>query len=183
MDATRYFHDRVHTELEDLHSTGDTSSTVQQVQEHVARRTGYSSWRRMQAAEVSELELAAAMDQEPWLTTHGLGPQRHEAGENKPEFTQDRADLRGRHETVELIHHWLLLHLDHRHRTIDTATDSYTLKNLAEQALETQFTHGEVIAAAIIAGHPYRRSDQHSLHAVFDMGRSSIAALPPQPGQ
>jgi hypothetical protein len=176
MDAMLYFKNRAQIELADLDCTGDSSLSLKEVQEHVARRAGYSSWPQMGSAAVPDLELAAAVDLEPWLTTHGLGPQRYEVGESWSDFAQGRIDLRAKHETVELVHHWLLLNIE-RCDTVNTTADSYFLKGLVERALEIGITHGEVIAAAMIAGYPYRRDGQNLPRAVFGMSQTSIDAV------
>lgn len=178
MDTVRYFKERAKAQLKDLRATGDTTVGLQRVQHLVAVGAGYGSWGDLIDAEEINRQLAAVMDREPALCLNGFGAgsyantmqQRHE------QFTRSRIGLRDSWRHVDQIREWLLQNIAPR-KTLNDDAYSYGLKHMAERVLGGYVSNGELIAAAITAGYPYRRSSAASPNALFGMSSRSITAL------
>ncbi|HEY5230871.1 MAG TPA: hypothetical protein VIJ11_08280, partial [Galbitalea sp.] len=129
-------------------------------------------------ADETDRQIAVVMDLEPQLNQFGFGPGAfaQSAQERRENFARWRIELRASGEHVEEIRQWLERNVEPR-RTINSYAGSYGLKHIAEQALGEYVANGELIAAAIIAGYPYRREADGSPNARFGMSERSINAL------
>jgi hypothetical protein len=178
MDTVRYFKEVSKTRLKALHAAGDIESGLQQVQHQVAVDAGYRSWGALLDAGGPDQSLALVMDREPQLNKNGFGAGTYARTlkERREQFAQWRTELRGGAEHVDELRKWLLQNIEPR-QTINTEAHSYHLKHLAEEDLGGYVANGELIAAAIIAGYPYRRGSGDSPNASFGMSMRSLTAL------
>lgn len=178
MDSIRYFKESSKTRLKGLRSAGNLGVRLQQVQHQVALDAGYRSWGALLAADEADRQLAVVMDMEPYLNANGFGPGRYRRTlqQQREDVVEWRAELRASAEHVDEIRIWLVQHISPR-KTINRNVDSYGLKGLAERKLGAYLTNGEFIAAAIIAGYPYRRIGGGSPNALFGISAQSLTVL------
>lgn len=177
MNTVRYFKSVAKRQLIFRQDAGDDSSTLQQVQHQVAVDAGYTSWDALRTASDTDRRLAVAMTQEPSLTWEGFGAGYFKATpqERRTAFIDARIELRGNADRIEQIRAWLEANITPR-KTIDPAAGSYSLKDLAERDLGWYLSNGEFIAAAIIAGYPYR-AEFESPNARFGMSARSVSVV------
>lgn len=161
MDAIRYFKDRAKTQLRETRAAGDIDLGLQQVQHQIAVAAGYRSWNGLINADEPDLQLAVAMDREPQLNDNGFGPGPYGGTlqERRSRAATWRAELRASATRVDQVREWLQRNIQPR-KTLNDDAHSYGLKHLAENAMSEYVSNGELIAAAIIAGYPYRRTSQ-----------------------
>ncbi|MFH8253192.1 hypothetical protein ACH3VR_22695 [Microbacterium sp. B2969] len=178
MDTVRSFKELSKTRLKTLRSSGDTSLGLQQVQHRVATDAGYRSWSALLGADERDRQLALVMTPEPHLNIYGFGPGSFSKTleQRREEFEQRRGELRASASHVDEVRAWLAANIAPR-RTLNTQVGSYALKHLAEEDLGDYVANGELIAAAIIAGYPYRRGGDGSPNAVFGVRSRSITVL------
>lgn len=177
MDAIRYFKDRAKAELRETRATGLAGLSLQQVQHQVAVTAGYRSWSDLIHASEPDVSLALTMDREPHLNLNGFGPGSYSGTleERRARAAAWRLQLRARAEQVEEVRDWLQHNIAPR-KTLNDDAHSYSLKHIAERAMGTYVSNGELIAAAIIAGYTYRRPRYGSPNTVFGMSSRSISA-------
>lgn len=178
METVRYFKDLAKSQLRVRRSVGDNSLGLQQVQHQVAVSAGYRSWEALLGANERDRQLAVAMDMEPELNRNGFGAGAYGRSleERRADARAWRVELRSRAERVDEVRQWLVDNIDPR-QTINPDVGSYGLKHTAERILGEYVANGELIAAAIIAGYPYRREGGGSPNARFGMSSRSVAAL------
>lgn len=177
MDTVRFFKDRAKANLRALRDAGDSGIGLQQVQHQVAVAAGYRSWSALLVAPERDRRLAAAMVEEPRLNANGMGPGAYSGTlqERRDRFDRWRTELRSRADHVEKVRAWLVENVDPR-KTVNPAAGSYSLKHIAEELLGEYVSNGELIAAAIIAGYPYRREGGSSPNVSFGMTAGSLKA-------
>ncbi len=178
MDTVRFFKELSKTHLKTLRASGDTALGLQQVQHQVAVDSGYRSWSALLDAEEHDRQLALVMTQEPHLNIFGFGSGSFSKTleQRDRELVQWRQELRANARHVDEVRDWLVEHVTPR-QTLNTEVGSYGLKHFAEDDLGDYVANGELIAAAIIAGYPYRRGGDGSPNAVFGISSRSITAL------
>jgi len=176
VDTIRFFKNYSKTHLKAARDTGD-DSTLQQVQHRVAQTAGYSSWGALLVADEIDRRLAAVMFEEPTLNLNGIGPGPYPGTpqERRERSEAWRRELRARSAHVHQIRAWLEDNIEPR-KTINSWAGSYGLKHIAENALGAYVSNGELIAAAIIAGFPYRLEGGRSPNVYFGMRAASIKA-------
>ena len=177
MDTVRFFKDRAKRQLHAVQDAGETGFGLQQIQHRVAVAAGYRSWSALLDAPEHDRRLAAVMLEEPLLNLNGMGPGPY-AGtlqERRERFDRWRVELRSSADHVEQVRLWLVKNIEPR-KTINPYAGSYSLKHIAEKALDGYVTNGELIAAAIIAGFPHRSDGVSSPNMSFGMTVGSIRA-------
>lgn len=179
MDTIRYFKDL--SKARHRETGGSIEGKVvglQKVQHLVAVDAGYASWDALLGASPADRDLAVAMSIEPHLCINGFGAGYFdlplEARRNR--FVGWRLELRQRADHVAEIRDWLESNVVPR-KTINSEYGSYSIKHMAERHLGGYVANGELIAAAIIGGYPYRRGEDLSPNATFGMSSRSLAAL------
>lgn len=186
MDTVRFFKDHAKAQLKGARE-GDPSAlatlaglrpggkppTLQQVQHQVAVRAGYPSW----AGLLRCVQQAAVMTREPRLTRFGIGSGAfHKTREERlAAFVSGRAELRASADQVAEVTAWLLANIAPI-RTINRDWTSYQHKHMVERVIGQYVANGELIAAAIIAGYPYRHESWDSPNVYFAMSSRSVRA-------
>lgn len=121
------------------------------------------------------LSLAAVMEQHPLLSYFGIGAFRHRgqtAEQRRAEIAAGRTTLIEHEESVREIAIWLRDNV----RPIKTPTvGSYGMKHVVEKTISRYVSNGEFIAAALIAGYPYRHID--GPNADFGMSARDVGQL------
>lgn len=156
---------------------GAEQPTLQQVQHHVAVRAGYPSWAGLLQAPEHDRQLAAVMTREPRLTRFGMGAGAFgkTREERLADFARGRAELRASAGEVAEVTTWLLANIAPI-RTINRDWTSYQHKHMVERVIGRYVANGEFIAAAIIAGYPYRQESWDSPNVCFAMSSRSVRA-------
>ncbi|NHF61851.1 hypothetical protein [Microcella pacifica] len=179
MDTLRYFKDLAKAQHREFRgSIASDSVGLQRVQHLVAVNAGYASWDALRGASSADRDLAVAMTLEPHLCINGFGAGSFDVPleARRARFAGWRLELRGRATHVAEILKWLESNVERR-KTINPDYGSYGLKHMAERHLGAYVANGEFIAAAIIAGYPYRRGEGTSPNATFGMSSRSLAVL------
>ncbi len=151
-----------------------TDVSLMRVQHVVAAEYGFSKWEDLIRANPVELHLAITMEKEPLLNDFGIGI--YDAHKRLPKeqrdaiFTRDRKVLRGSANAVAKTIVWLQARVAPI-KTINNNQSSYRYKHLAEKDIG-YITNGVFIAAAIIAGYPYKISEGPNV--MFGMSEVSI---------
>lgn len=190
MDTVRFFKDHAKSQLRAARDgnpyalaalAGEGHSSVprslQQVQHHVAVTAGYSSWAALLRAPEHDRQLAAVMTREPRLTMFGMGAGAfHKTfDERRAAFARSRAELRASADDVAEVTAWLLENIGPT-RTVNRDRSSYGHKHMVENVLGRYVANGELIAAAIIAGYPYKLAEPGSPNVCFGMSARSVRA-------
>lgn len=180
MDTLRFFRDLAKADLRRVRRSPDyDGSGLQRAQHEVAQRVGFASWDALRQAPETERDIAAVMELEPWLCVNGFGAGffgRMSPAERRNQFAQWRSELRAAGDRVGHVRGWLKANIAPR-QTVNPAAGSYGVKNTAERHLGVYVANGELIAAAILAGYPYRRETGTSPNAVFGMSSRSLTLL------
>lgn len=123
------------------------------------------------------LSLDEVMDQHPVLCDNGFDvfeARRKSPGIRDAELREARQALRDRADHVALVVD--LLHA--RVRPVKTCkAHSYTVKHRVENELGAYTTNGELIAAALMAGYPFKR-DGDGPNLLLGMSLVDVDALP-----
>lgn len=188
MDTVRFFKDHAKAQLQAARA-GDPSAaailaglrpgadlpTLQQVQHHVAVEAGYPSWAGLLHAAEHDRALAAVMAREPHLTMFGMGAGSFHKSreERRAAFASGRAELRASADGVAEVTDWLRANIAPI-RSMNRDWTSYQHKHMVERVIGRYVTNGELIAAAIIAGYPYRREPWDSPNVWFGMSSRSV---------
>jgi len=102
------------------------------------------------------LSLAEVMQQHPLLNSFGIGiyePRRKTPEQRQAELADQREALVGQEAKVVEVATWLRENVT----PIKTPTvGSYGMKHMVERAIDKYVTNGELIAAALIGGYPFR---------------------------
>ncbi len=137
-----------------------------------ATGTAYMVARR----QITPPTLAGVMQHHPLLHTFGIGvfePRGKTPEQRQAEFAAGRVDLAGREAAVLETAAWLRENIT----PIKTPTvDSYGMKHVMERATHTYVTNGEFIAAALIAGYPFRYVQPNVL---FGMSARDVRRVDP----
>lgn len=148
------------------------------IQHVVAVEYGFLKWDDLIKASIVELHLAITMKRIPLLNDFGIGLYNGHHDLSKEEsdaiFENNRKILR---ESVELITKtigWLQTNLKPI-KTLNARRESYGYKHLAEKDIG-YITNGVFIAAAIIAGYPYKIIVD-SPNVIFGMSEESIKKI------
>jgi hypothetical protein len=148
--------------------------TLMQAQHVVAVEHGFAKWQDLAQASATELRLAITMVKFPDLNAHGVGLYPHHdrlpLAEREKFFTDERDELRRSADRVEATVQWLRKHI-RAIKSINLNHTSYGLKHITEQEIG-YIPNGVFIAAAIIAGYPFRRIEKPKL--AFGMSERSI---------
>lgn len=174
MDTVRFFKERAKSKLKERQALGEDAG-LQRVQHAVGQEAGFRSWGDLIAAEEAERELACLMVRKPDLNWAGLGPGdfAKTVAEREANMVKWRAELRENSAHVAEIREWLVRSADRR-ETVNSRAGSYRMKHFAEEELGAYVSNGELIAAAILAGYPYK---DEGLNATFGISQRSIDAL------
>lgn len=184
MDTLRYFKDLAKAQHREFRGSTESEPVgLQRVQHLVAVSAGYASWDALRGASSADRDLAAAMALEPHLCINGFGAGSFDVPleTRRARFTGWRLELRRCSAHVAEIREWLESNVERR-KTINPDYGSYGLKHIAERHLGAYVANGEFVAAAIIAGYPYRRGEGTSPNATFGMSSRSLAMLRPGAG-
>jgi len=107
----------------------------------------------------SPLSLAEVMEQHPELGRFGIGtfePRKKTPEQRGAELAEGRRELADREAFVIEIAGWLQENI----APIKTPTvGSYRLKHVVERAIGEYVANGELIAAALLAGYPFKYTD------------------------
>lgn len=177
MDTVRFFKEHAKAELRAARLVDSTTEphTLQRMQHHVAVLAGYGSWGDLLAADDNDRQLAAVMTYVPSLTDIGIGGSSfaRTSAERRESFRLGRNRLRGMPNQVAEVRAWLEGHITPI-RTINPRAHSYMGKHLAEDAIGRYVSNGEFIAAAVIAGYPYRVERDGGPNAYFGMSNRDL---------
>lgn len=192
MDTIRWFKARAKALLKSLDRDDDARErvsavlrddgnvTLQKVQHVVAVEAGFPSWKDLLDAKDVEHRLAIAMNEEPLLNDFGIGP--YSGNRRKPReerlriLAEDRKKLRNSLDDVAWTVQWLESNIKPI-KTINRRRSSYVLKHIAEKhSPKGYLTNGAFVAAAMIAGYPYKISAD-SPNPQFGMSEKSIKRL------
>ena len=159
-----------------IHGSGPL--VLMKAQAIIAREHGFVSWDELKDASDIELRLAITMSREPDLNDFGIGlyhdHQRRPRAERIQRLEEDRQQLRDSVDAVTTTVDWLRERVEPI-RSINMKHTSYGLKHLAEKDVG-YITNGVFIAAAIVAGYPYKiRFD--SPNVCFGMSERSISRI------
>ena len=147
--------------------------TLMQAQHVVAVEHEFVKWQDLVHASATELRLVITMVKIPELNAHGVGLYPHHARLPVPErdkfLADERSELRRSLDRVAATVEWLQKHI-RSIKTINLNHTSYGLKHIAEKEIG-YIPNGVFVAAAIIAGYPYRL---HKPNAAFGMSERSI---------
>jgi hypothetical protein len=120
--------------------------------------------------------LAEVMEQHPLLCSFGIdvfAPRRKTPEQRRAALVTERENLAGREAVVRETAAWLREHIT----PIKTPTvSSYGMKHVMQQATGTYVTNGEFIAAALIAGYPFKYAQPNVL---FGMSARDVKRLDP----
>lgn len=190
MDTVRFFKDHAKAQLKAAR-VGDPTAVarlaalrgdaelprLQRVHHQVAVEAGYPSWAALLAADDADRQLAVVMTREPLLNYSGIGygDFHRTRAERLATFERWRTELRAAAADVATVSAWLLANIEPI-RTVNRRTTSYGIKHTVERSLDRYVSNGELIAAGIIAGYPYIRTDRDSLNVYFGMGTRSLRA-------
>lgn len=152
-----------------------TDVSLMRVQHVVAIDYGFPKWEDLIRANPVELHLAITMAKEPLLNDFGIGiydgHRRLPKEERDAIFTKNRKVLRESLNAVAKTIMWLQARVAPI-KTINTNQSSYRYKHLAEKDIG-YITNGVFIAAAIIAGYPYKIANDGP-NVLFAMSEKSI---------
>jgi hypothetical protein len=189
-DTVRFFKDHTKTQFKAAR-TGDALAmmrlgvttdmvaalTLQQAQHHVAVQAGYRSWGVLLTAAEHDRQLAMVMTIEPHLTQFGIGGGAfsRSAAERRETLRMGRDNLRQAADGVAEVTGWLIGNITPI-RTINRNAHSYMGKHLVEDTIGRYVSNGEFIAAAIIAGYPYKKDRDGGLNVIFGMSNRDLRA-------
>jgi len=153
---------------------------LQNVQHVVAVEAGFTGWTQLISASDDERQLVVAMAREPQLNAFGIGIYfdhwRKPRAERLSILEADRENLRANLEDVTWTAKWLRTNIAPT-KTINRRHSSYGLKHMVEKHSPKRYlSNGAFIAAALIAGYPYRVTPE-SPNPAFGMSEKSIKAL------
>ena len=163
-----YFQEKVETLLRAVRAGDDTAiarlavsprdSLRMRVQHAIAVESGFENWVKLSGASEIELRLVIVMEGAPQLSDFGIGLFDGGCGltldERKSKLADERQKLREKVIEVEWLVQWLPLNIASI-KTIQRS--SYGLKHRVERYSPNKYiTNGVFIAAAIIAGYPYK---------------------------
>lgn len=152
-----------------------TNVTLMKAQHAVARESGFSKWEELIAANPIQLRLAITMAKHPSLSYFGFGvygERKLSRDERVKQLKEVRAKLMANSHEVEKVVNWLqenILPI----KTINTKCGSYSLKHIAENALDCYVANGSLIAAALILGYEMK-TEWGSPNGYFGMSAKSI---------
>lgn len=95
--------------------------------------------------------------------------------ERLADVARGRVELRASADDVGEVTSWLLANIAPV-RTINRNWTSYQHKHMVERVIGRYVANGELIAAAIIAGYPYRHESWDSPNVCFAMSSRSVRA-------
>ncbi len=132
--------------------------TLMRAQHVVAVEHGFSKWEDLTRSSSVELHLAITLNKIPQLNDFGIGSFGSNRNLPKAErdaiFEKNRKVLRKSVEPVTETINWLQLNIKPI-KSLNSNRSSYGIKHIAEKDLG-YITNGVFIAAAIIAGYPYK---------------------------
>lgn len=135
----------------------------------VSRNLGQNS--AMANSDGSAPTLADVMEQHPQLNNFGIGAfdaHRKTPEQRDAEIAAGRDVLLGKEHIVKQLVEWL----EENVSSIQTPTqDSYSVKGLIERSRGEYITNGDLIAAALIVGYPYKYAVPNVL---FGMSQSDL---------
>ena len=133
-------------------------------QHAIAVRYGFKKWGDIVLSTPTQLSLAITMYKIPLLTAFGIGiynghdwsehPTKERWKEKEAQLQDGRQDLRNNHKAVESTIKWLESNAI-KIKTLNRNYSSYSYKHFIEHHVG-YITNGVFIAAAIIAGFPYK---------------------------
>ncbi|WP_324956729.1 hypothetical protein [Oligoflexus sp.] len=145
--------------------------SLAQAQHIIALEHEFDSWKSLTQATALQLRLAIVMKKEPLLNNFGIGVAGVAHWDDYwATLVKRRADLRASHSRIEETARWLGVFIKPI-KTINTRSSSYGLKHRVEREIG-YITNGVFIAAAMIAGYPYRTHDG-SPNVYFGMSEQS----------
>jgi hypothetical protein len=116
--------------------------------------------------------LAEVMEEHPSLNEFGFGafdPQRKRREQRQQEIAAGRQQLRGQEDLAIAVRDWLAANI----APIKTCTaGSYGMKHLVERAIGQYVPNGVLIAAALMAGYPWK--GPHGPNVVLGMSKRHI---------
>lgn len=132
----------------------------------IALKYDFISWKELKNATPIQQKLAITMERIPLLTSHGIGiysvfglgwaklSKRERKKLRNSEIQKERQVLKNNYKTVEVTVQWLQKNAK-KIKTLNLHYTSYAYKHCAEHDIG-YITNGTFIAAAIIAGFPYK---------------------------
>lgn len=168
---------RVRTIYEDTRAKSDSvvgaEFKLMRAQHAVAIEHQFRDWAAASSATPLVLKLAITMRKEPLLTDFGIGTYAGQKNlsreEQEAKFRHNRMVLRESVDRVEATISWLQEHVSPI-KTINENRTSYGYKHLADRDIG-YITNGVFIAAAIIAGYPYKT---RAPNVCFGMSKGSL---------
>lgn len=152
-----------------------TNVSLMRVQHVVAIEYGFQKWEDLIGANPVELHLAITMEKVPLLNDFGIGiydgHRRLSKEERDAIFKKDRKVLRESLNPIAKTIMWLQTRVAPI-KTININQSSYRYKHIAEKDIG-YITNGVFIAAAIIAGYPYKIANDGP-NVLFGMSEKSI---------
>lgn len=134
------------------------SLTLMKAQHIIAVKYGFKKWEELLTSTPTQLYLAITMEKIPDLTSFGIGlysdHQKLPHAERMARFKKERDELKVNHAAVERTAKWIKENLTVI-KAINSHYTSYGLKHRAEFDIG-YVTNGVFIAAAVIAGVPYK---------------------------
>lgn len=115
--------------------------------------------------------LAEVMELHPQLNNYGLGafePNRKTSEQRAAEVAEGRAILMSNEPLIKQLVEWLTENV----AAIKTPSqDSYSVKGLIERSRGEYITNGDLIAAALIVGYPFKYD---ASNVIFGMSKADL---------
>ena len=156
----------------------DAGFGLMRAQHVIAVEHGFTKWKELAEGSPVELHLAITMAKEPFLTDFGIGlyeeARKLPKEQREAKLREERKTLRKSVDAVWRTVDWLRENIQPI-KTINTKHSSYGLKHVAEKDVG-YITNGVFIAAAMIAGYPYK-IEYGSPSPYFGMSEKSITRI------